>query len=146
MEVIAGHFGFYGPFIKPRIGGTISFEAIEALRREAVPGSESTVRPDRNCESLATPLLARQCTPSHEERRSPSTGFIWEQWFCRFAPGGSCDSERSSTTGRFAIFENMRVPETPLSIVFFKECRPARRLKTYHPGKRVKVSHFPIAL
>ena len=37
MEVIAGHFGFYGPFIKPRIGGTISFEAIEALRREVCP-------------------------------------------------------------------------------------------------------------
>src|SRR5258705_2521189 len=29
MEVIAGLFGFYGPFLKPRIGDTISFEVIE---------------------------------------------------------------------------------------------------------------------
>ena len=62
MEVIAGHFGFYGPIVKPHISGTISFDAIEALRQEAVPGSEPTVRPDRHCESLATALLADQCT------------------------------------------------------------------------------------
>jgi hypothetical protein len=34
MEVIAGHFGFYSPIVKPHISGTISFDAIEAIRHE----------------------------------------------------------------------------------------------------------------
>ena len=42
MEVIAGHFGFYGPFIKPRMGGAISFESIETLRREVCPEAISS--------------------------------------------------------------------------------------------------------
>jgi hypothetical protein len=28
MEVIAGHFAFYGPFVKPHLSGTISFDTI----------------------------------------------------------------------------------------------------------------------
>lgn len=37
MELIAGHFAFYGPFVKPHTSGAISFKAIDSLRQSLCP-------------------------------------------------------------------------------------------------------------
>jgi hypothetical protein len=93
MELIAGHFGFYGPMIKPHISGAISFDAIETLRQKALPGSKPTIRSDRRRESMAAAVLIDKRPACQEKRRCSAKGSLWEQGFSGFVTGGSRDGE-----------------------------------------------------
>ena len=146
MEVIAGHFGFYAPLVKPHVSGAISFDTVEALRQKLCPEASQQSALIGIVKAWPIPCLLVNA------RLATKKGSALQRDL--FPIKGSVSSLRAvhvtvneaARQDDLSIFENMRVPETPLSIVFFKECRPERRLKTYHPGKRAKVSRFPIAL
>ncbi len=114
MEVIAGHFGFYGPFIKPRIGGTISFEAIEALRREVCPEASQQSALIGIVKAWPHPCLLVNA------RLATKKGEALQQNL--FSSNNSSSSLRAvhitineaARRKDLAIFENMRVPESSI--------------------------------
>ena len=114
MEVIAGHFGFYGPFIKPRMGGAISFESIEALRREVCPEASQQAALIGIVKAWPHPCLLVNA------RLATKKGAAFQRDL--FPSNNSGSSLRAvhvtineaARQKDLAIFENMRVPETSI--------------------------------
>lgn len=121
MEVIAGHFGFYGPFIKPRMGGPISFGAIEALRREVCPEASQQSALIGIVKAWPHPCLLVNA------RLATKKGAALQRDL--FPSKGSAASLRAvhvtvneaARQDDLAIFENMRVPETSIIHRVFHE-------------------------
>lgn len=114
MEVIAGHFGFYRPFIKPRKGGSISFEAIEALRREVCPEASQQAALIGIVKAWPQPCLLVNARLARKKRAALQRDL--------FPTNGSAASLRAvhvtvneaARQMNLAIYENMRVPETSI--------------------------------
>jgi hypothetical protein len=112
MEVIAGHFGFYGPIVKPHISGSISFEAIEALRRELCPEASQQSSLIGIVKAWPQPCLllnARLATKKGEAIQGNLFGSNDSNASLRAVHVTTNEPARRDD---LAIFENMRVPET----------------------------------
>jgi hypothetical protein len=114
MEVIAGHFGFYGPIVKPHASGTISFDAIEALRQKLCPEASQQSALIGIVKAWPEPclLINAQLAKKRGDVRQRDL----------FGRKDSRDSLRAvhvtvneaARRENLAIFENMRVPESSI--------------------------------
>ena len=146
MEVIAGHFGFYGPFIKPRVGGRISFEAIEALQRETCPEASQQSALIGIVKAWPHPCLLVNA------RLATKKGAALQREL--FPSSGSAASLRAvhvtvneaARQDDLAIFENMRVPETSIIHRVFHEIPHGEAVENLSSWERVKVLHLRIDL
>jgi hypothetical protein len=146
MELIAGHFGFYGPFIKPRIGGTISFEAIEALRHEVCPEASQQsaligiVKAwPHPCLLLNARLAARKGAALQRNlfARNDSTASLRAVHVTINEPARQMD---------LAIYENMRVPETSIIYRVFQGMPHGDAVENLSSWETSKGFRLPIAL
>ena len=111
MEVIAGHFGFYGPILKPHISGTISFDAIETLRRELCPEASQQSALIGIVKAWPQPCLllnARRATKKNDHRQGNLFGSNDSNASLRAVHVTVNEAARREN---LAIFENMRIPE-----------------------------------
>jgi hypothetical protein len=121
MEVIAGHFGFYGPIVKPHISGSISFEAIEALRRELCPEASQQSSLIGIVKAWPQPCLllnARLATKKGDAIQGNLFGSDDSNASLRAVHVTTNEAARRDD---LAIFENMRVPETSVIYRVFHE-------------------------
>ena len=113
MEVIAGHFAFYGPFVKPHLSGTISFDAIEALRQKLCPEASQQSALIGIVKAWPQPCLLINARLAKKRGQA-----LQEDLF------GSTTSEslravhvtvnEAARWENLTIFENMRVPESSI--------------------------------
>jgi hypothetical protein len=114
MDVIAGRFGFYPPFVHSFIKEEISFEAIEDLRIQLCPeaSQQSSLINFAKCWNAPCILLrAEMGLRKGEEAKLSQGGFYFAdgpQYVLRAVHVSPNDLARDS---KFAIYENMRVPE-----------------------------------
>jgi hypothetical protein len=121
MEVIAGHFGFYGPILKPHISGSISFEAIEALRRELCPEASQQAALIGIVKAWPQPCLllnARLATKKGDAFQGKLFGS--DDSIASLRAVHVTINEAARQDGP-AIYENMRVPETSVIYRAFQE-------------------------
>ena len=114
MEVIAGHFGFYGPIVKPHISGTISFDAIEALRQKLCPEASQQSALIGIVKAWPHPCLlvnARLATKKGSALQGDLFGSKDSVASLRAVHVTVNEAARQED---LAIFENMRVPETSI--------------------------------
>lgn len=114
MDVIAGRFGFYPPFVRGFIKEEISFEAIENLRAQLCPeaSQQSSLINFTKCWNSPCILLRAELgLRKGEEAQLNQGGFYFAdapQHVLRAVHVSPNDLARESG---FAIYENMRVPE-----------------------------------
>jgi hypothetical protein len=111
MEVIAGHFGFYSPVIKPHISGAISFDAIEALRQKLCPEASRQSAVIGMVKAWPQPCLlinARLATKKSDARQRNLFGNNDSNTSLRAVHVTINETARGED---LAIFENMRVPD-----------------------------------
>jgi hypothetical protein len=121
MEAIAGHFGFYGPLVKPYISGTISFDAIEALRQKLCPEASQQSALIGIVKAWSEPCLlinARLAKKKGNARQGDLFGKKDSQDSLRAVHVTVNEAARREN---LAIFENMRVPETSVIHRVFHE-------------------------
>jgi hypothetical protein len=121
MEVIAGHFGFYGPLVKPYISGTISFDAIEALRQKLCPEASQQSALIGIVKAWSEPCLlinARLAKKKGDARQADLFGSKDSEDSLRAVHVTVNEAARREN---FAIFENMRIPETSVIYRVFQE-------------------------
>jgi hypothetical protein len=114
MEVIAGHFGFYGPIVQPHTSGTISFDAIEALRQKLCPVASQQSALIGIVKAWPRPCLLINAQLAKKKSVARQGNL--------FGSKDSGDSLRAvhvtvneaARQDNFAIFENMRVPESSI--------------------------------
>lgn len=112
MEVIAGHFGFYGPIVKPHISGAISFDAIETLRQKLCPEASQQSALIGIVKAWPSPclLINAQLAKKRGDARQ-------KDLFGRKDPGDSLRAvhvtvNEAARREDLAIYENMRIPES----------------------------------
>jgi hypothetical protein len=120
MEVIAGHFGFYSPIVKPHISDTISFDAIEALRQKLCPEASQQSALIGIVKAWPQPCLLINA------RLAKKRGDVRQVELLRSKD--SRDSLRAvhvtvneaARQDGFLVFENMRVPESSIIYRVFR--------------------------
>ena len=147
MEVIAGHFGFYGPLVKPHISGTISFDAIEALRQEVCPEASQQSALIGIVKAWPHPCLLVNA------RLATKKGAALQRQL--FPSSGSAASLRAvhvtvneaARQDGLAIFENMRVPETSIIYRVFQGIpygEAVENLSTWETSKGFRLPDRPV--
>lgn len=114
MEVIAGHFGFYGPIVKAHASGTVSFEAIEALRQKLCPEASQQSALIGIVKAWPSPCLlinARLARKRGDARQGDLFGRKDSRDSLRAVHVTVNEAARREN---LAIFENMRVPESSI--------------------------------
>lgn len=114
MEVIAGHFGFYEPFIKPRIGGKFSFEAIEALRREVCPEASQQSALIGIVKAWPHPCLLVNARLATKKREALQQNLFSSSSSSSSLRAVHITINEAARRNELAIFENMRVPENSI--------------------------------
>lgn len=138
MEVIAGHFGFYGPFIKPRIGGTISFEAIEALRREVCPEASQQSALIGIVKAWPHPCLLVNARLATKKGAALQGNLFGSNASIASLRAVHVTVNEAAREDDLAIFENMRVPETSIIYRVFQGMPPGdavENLSTWETSK-----------
>jgi hypothetical protein len=111
MEVIAAHFGFYSPFVKPHTSGTISFDSIEALRQRLCPEASQQAALIGIVKAWPQPCLLINARLA--KKRGDA---LQENLFGSKNSGNSLRAvhvtvNKAARRENLAIFANMRVPE-----------------------------------
>jgi hypothetical protein len=114
MEVIAGHFGFYGPIVKPHISGTISFDAIEALRRELCPEASRQSALIGIVKAWPQPCLLINARLATKKGATLQGNLLASNDSTAFLRAVHVTVNEAARRDNFAVFENMRVPETSI--------------------------------
>jgi len=138
MEVIAGYFGFYAPFVKPHISGTISFDAIEALRQKLCPEASQQSALIGIMKAWPQPCLlinARLANKRGNARQGDLFGSKHSQDSLRAVHVTANEAARRDN---FAIFENMRVPESSIIHRVFRDIRSGEAIENLSSWKTSK--------
>ena len=121
MEVIAGHFAFYNPFVKAHASGTISFDAIEALRQKLCPEASQQSALIGIVKAWPHPCLlinAQLAKKKNVARQGNLFGGRVSGDSLRAVHVTINDAARREN---LAIFENMRVPESSIIYRVFND-------------------------
>lgn len=113
MELIAGHFAFYGPFVKPHTSGGISFAAIETLRRTLCPEASQQSALIGMVKAWPSPcLLVNARLATKKEDTLQRTLFDVTSGAALRAVHVTVNE--AARKAKFIIYENMRVPESSI--------------------------------
>ncbi len=113
IDLIAGKFGFYRPFIKPHIKGEISFEQIESLRQSLCPEASNLSSLLGFVKEWPEPCILLMCKEglkTAERRHALQTSFLDVLPTPVLRAVKSTVSEAAKEKN-IKIFPNMRVPE-----------------------------------
>jgi hypothetical protein len=143
MEVIAGHFGFYSPLVKPHISGTISFEAIEALRQKLCPEASQQSALIGIVKAWPSPCLLINA------RLAKKKGHAHQGHL--FGSKDSGDSLRAvhvtvneaARRDNLVMFENMRVPESSIIHRVFRQVLSGEAIENLSSWKTSKGFTLP---
>ncbi|PKN52862.1 MAG: hypothetical protein CVU55_06475 [Deltaproteobacteria bacterium HGW-Deltaproteobacteria-13] len=112
VDIIAGKFGFYSPFIKPHIKSEISFEKIDSLRQSLCPDASNQSSLIGFVKAWPEPCILLLCKAGlkmSEIRQAIQTSF-----FDTPAPvlrAVKVTANEAAKEMDIKIFENMRVPK-----------------------------------
>jgi hypothetical protein len=114
MEVIAGHFGFYSEIAKEYIAGEISFEAIEAVRKQLCPDASQQASLIGFVKTWTHPCLLLRAELARKKRdeaqlKQGSLGLV--EMPVPSLRAVHVTINELARKENLTIFENMRVPE-----------------------------------
>jgi hypothetical protein len=113
VDIIAGKFGFYSPFIKPHINGEISFEQIDFLRQSLCPEASNQSSLIGFVKAWPDPcilLLCKAGLKKSEARQAIQTSFL-DELPVPVLRAVKVTVNEAAKEMNIKIFENMRVPE-----------------------------------
>ena len=113
IDIIAGKFGFYDPFIKPLINGEISFEQIETMRQALCPEASNQSSFIGFVKAWSEPcilVLCKEGLKKSEKRQAVQSSFFDDLPVPVLRAVKVTTNEAAKEKG-FNIFENMRVPK-----------------------------------
>jgi hypothetical protein len=110
MDVIAGDLGFYAPLVAPHAKGRISFDAIDAVRRQLCPEASAVSSTIGLVKSWPRPalLIQAQLATRREHERQTVFDFHASSLALRAVKVTANEAARRY---QLAIPQNMRVPE-----------------------------------
>lgn len=114
IDLIAGKFGFYPPFIRPHINGEISFEQIEALRQSLCPEASNLSSLLGFVKAWPEPcllVLCQEALKKAERRRNLQPGFDFIDLPVPSLRAVKVTINEPAKKKGISIFPNMRVPE-----------------------------------
>lgn len=115
VDIIAGKFGFYDPFIKPLINGEISFEQIEDLRQSLCPEASNQSSLIGFVKAWPEPCILLFCKEglkkSESRRQSTQHSFDFNNVPIPALRAIKVTANETASEKGIKIFENMRVPE-----------------------------------
>lgn len=113
IDIIAGKFGFYDPFIKPYIKGEISFEQIDSLKQSICPDASNQSSLIGFAKAWPEPcilLLCKAGLKKSEIRQARQTSFF-DTLPVPVLRAVKVTANEPAKEMDITIFENMRVPE-----------------------------------
>jgi len=113
IDIIAGKFGFYRPFIEPHVNGEISFEQIETLRQALCPEASNQASLIGFVHAWPEPCLLALCKEglkASERRRAIQTSFL-EDLPMPVLRAVKITPSEAARDKYLSIHQNMRVPE-----------------------------------
>lgn len=113
IDIIAGKFGFYDPFIKPLIKGEISFEQIETLRQALCPEASNQSSLIGFVKAWPEPCILVLCKEGlkKSERRQAIQSSFFDDLPVPVLRAVKVTTNETAKEKGFKIFENMRVPK-----------------------------------
>ena len=111
MEVIAGHFGFYGPIVKPHVSGTISFDAIDVLRQKLCPEASQQSALIGIVKAWPQPCLLLNAQLAKKRGDARQGDLLLSKDSGDSLRAVHVTVNEAARRENLAIFENMRVPE-----------------------------------
>lgn len=114
VDLIAGKFGFYNPFIKPLINGDISFEQIEALRQSLCPEASNLSSLIGFVKAWPEPCFLALCKEGlkkEESRQAIQGGFDFVTLPVPVLRAVKITVNEAAKKKNILIYPNMRVPE-----------------------------------
>jgi hypothetical protein len=114
MEVIAGHLGFYSPIVKPHISGRISFDGIEALRQKLCPEASQQSALIGIVKAFPQPCLLINAQLAKKRGDARQEDFFGDEHSPDSLRAVHVTVNEAARQDNFAIFENMRVPESSI--------------------------------
>lgn len=113
IDIIAGKFGFYSSFIKPRVKGEISFEQIDSLKRSLCPDASNQSSLIGFVKAWPEPCILLLCKvglKKSEIRQAVQTSFF-DTISVPVLRAVKVTANEAAKEMDIKIFENMRVPK-----------------------------------
>jgi hypothetical protein len=114
MEVIAGHFGFYAPLVKPHVSGAISFDTVEALRQKLCPEASQQSALIGIVKAWPHPCLLVNAQLATKKGATLQGDLFGSNASIASLRAVHVTVNEAAREDDLAIFENMRVPETSI--------------------------------
>jgi hypothetical protein len=114
IDLIAGTFGFYAPFVQEHAAGELSFEVIEHLRRQLCPEASQQSSLIGLVKAWPDPCLLVHCeigVRKRERGREVQGSFHFRDVPTPTLRAVKVTANEKARESGISIFENMRIPE-----------------------------------